>query len=135
MAILKSAPGLEVTVRVNNTALKEYEDADEAITGQNTAFKYIEVPGECNFDVACRVKGGTRFKKNCMVFYVYVDGSYADNFIIRAKDTRRSDRHSSTNGRPISKDQKALFKFSTLQMGQSRHEAVSRSSLTAVRLR
>ncbi|KAF2622227.1 hypothetical protein BU25DRAFT_462989 [Macroventuria anomochaeta] len=64
MAITPAAPGLEVTIEVDNVALPEHQYEDEDITNAgheafaNSVTKYLEVPLGAEFSIRWLLKDG-----------------------------------------------------------------------------
>ena len=83
MAVLEGLEGIEITVRVDDQALVEYDDDDvEKQPGSKgeyqaskTVAKYVEAVTSKEFAISLNVK--TPYKMDCptLAFYVTVDGS------------------------------------------------------------
>ena len=71
MAINKK---IEVTIQVNGTNTREYDDSDED-SCSNEVIKYIEVVSGAPFTFAIKVPKKYRMTSNCLSFELYADGN------------------------------------------------------------
>lgn len=87
MAILSGVRGLNVQIRVNGRALKEY-DGDEENRDPKTVTKYIEATSGAQFDV--HFTFGKRFphKQHSIVYEVALDGITASRRVVDGSDIR-----------------------------------------------
>ena len=67
--------GIEITVQVAGTNLKEYEDDDEAGNDDGkTVAKYVEAASGAPFAVRVRVPRKYKMTSNALAFYISADG-------------------------------------------------------------
>ncbi len=115
MVVTDDIPGLEVTVTVNDEALKEYHETglDE---GERMTTRYIEAVSGQQFAIKMRVDDSFLFKGNCISFHVYVDGQRAHApFIKKITRThgRISEGQNTNHGTKVKR-----YRFASLETGK-----------------
>jgi hypothetical protein len=96
MAVLKGLEGIEVTVRVDNSALHEYNDdevSNELVPigeyqASKTVSKYIEAVTGKEFTIAMTVRAPYQMDCPTLSFHVMVDGNLASNPLLRKSNYR-----------------------------------------------
>jgi len=78
-------PGVEVTIRVANTALTEYEDGDNTgleLEAAKTAAAYIEAVPGANFKVELKLNASFPYTEDHLNCEVYADGTWVVGGVI-----------------------------------------------------
>ncbi|PMD38441.1 hypothetical protein L207DRAFT_599223 [Hyaloscypha variabilis F] len=96
MAVLKGLEGIEVTVRVDNSALHEYNDdevSNELVPigeyqASKTVSKYIEAFTGKEFTIVMTVRALYQMDCPTLSFRVMVDGNHASNPLLRKSNYR-----------------------------------------------
>lgn len=68
--------GTEVTVRVANSALQEYDVDDSSLETAKTAAAYIEAVPGANFVIEVKLAPSFPYTKDCVECQLYIDGNW-----------------------------------------------------------
>lgn len=94
MVVLDSCPGIEVSIVLNNKALKEYRDLN-ADDPQNSTTSYIEIEAAAAFEVDPEVTD-TYTSRHDIRVEVRLDGKKIEDTLIRVEDLHKPGGHKFT---------------------------------------
>lgn len=118
MAIIATAPGVEVQVFVNGQACVEYNDDDEVAAARNVT-KYIEAESGANFEFRIRIKPEFAYQDHDLKFYVLVDGTVMCRSVVEKRKVRKDHKLKLESTRFCKNNQwfQRKFTFSNLTIG------------------
>lgn len=111
---LDAVPGLEIALRVNLQDLKEYEDAEGEVAGQdgrnNAAVRYVEAVSGANFSVEFRTDRRFTYRNADLEMSVYLDGVFAEGQVYYARPTHGGHNDKTVSGRADTENGQFLFR-------------------------
>lgn len=122
MAVSDVLPGVEVTIVSGNAKLKEYEDDDIELEGQErTITRYVEAVSGQEFEIHWRVDESVEFLGDCMTFHIYVDGQRVmKRYTTDREVERRGFSLKRCKGYEVSATETRRFCFAGLDIGEHR---------------
>lgn len=81
MAVMTDLPGVEVTIQVDEVALKEYEDEDED-NPEKTHIRYVEAVSGKEFKIIVKLEKGFRLQGDSFSCNIYADGRWASTKVL-----------------------------------------------------
>lgn len=118
MAISANTPGVQVELVCNGVPIHEYPDPDlDAEDGVTT--RYVKARSGQHFAVRVTITERCSFLGDCILTYVYVDGSFIEGLVFKKHHQKPYERCSegleSRDGKKLQK-----FQFAALETGQNK---------------
>ncbi|KAK4496756.1 hypothetical protein PRZ48_012739 [Zasmidium cellare] len=118
MAILKSLPGVEVTVEVDGEPLDEYEDKTST-DDFDTVTRYIEAPNDRDFEIIIVTSAGAT-RGAGLEYQIIVDGNVSEELVTTHDQCFNRDPHTWVSvGWPISSSSYRTYKFNRFSTCES----------------
>lgn len=116
MAVIDILPGVQIELKANGTALKEYEDHNPK-EGVRTVTRYVEVISGQEFVVSIKLLPNFVFRSDCVLFDLHADGGFTDTVAIGRAQFDSGGTSFESQGR-TSGDWLQRYRFATLETGE-----------------